>query len=155
MKKTITKLVAVLLAAVHILALCACGGSVSSSTPAKTDTPTLPEDETPKFNIYDYSVIYSNQLNTKATEAAEELALLMTGSEFNAKIDKVTDPTELEILIGETNRPESAEALALAKDGGFVWCGSFLGAIGDEKIIKKNQIVKKAVEEIGGSFYKH
>lgn len=42
-----------------------------------------------------------------------------------------------------------------AQGGGFIWSGGFLGAIGDQKIIKKNQILKKAVEEIGGSFYKH
>lgn len=43
----------------------------------------------------------------------------------------------------------------LAKDGGYVWCGNFLGAIGDEKIARKNAVLKKAVQEIGGSFYKH
>ena len=43
----------------------------------------------------------------------------------------------------------------LAKDGGFIWCGSFLGAIGDKSIEHKNAVLRAAVKEIGGNFYKH
>ena len=43
----------------------------------------------------------------------------------------------------------------LAKDGGYIWCGGFLGAIGDKTIEHKNAVVRQAVKEIGGSFYKH
>lgn len=41
-----------------------------------------------------------------------------------------------------------------APDGGYVWCGGFLGALGDQKIIHKNMVVMKAVDEIGHAFYK-
>ena len=120
MKALMKRLILVLLAGALSLALFACGETPSASTPKKTDPNTPPEDEIPEFDISKYSVIYSNQLNSKATEAAGTVALLLTGSDFNAMVDKVTDPTELEILIGQTNRPESEEALALAKDGGFI-----------------------------------
>lgn len=43
----------------------------------------------------------------------------------------------------------------LAKDGGFIWCGGFLGAIGDKSIEHKNAVLRAAVKELGGKFYKH
>ena len=39
--------------------------------------------------------------------------------------------------------------------GGFMWYGSFLGGSFDPEIKRKNEVVKKAVAEIGGSIYKH
>ena len=39
--------------------------------------------------------------------------------------------------------------------GGFMWYGSFLGGTRDPEIKRKNDVVKKAVEEIGHSIYKH
>ncbi|MCF0120649.1 MAG: veratrol--corrinoid protein metyltransferase [Oscillospiraceae bacterium] len=61
--------------------------------------------------------------------------------------DDVTDEQIYESVRATINR--------LAPNGGFLWCGGFLGAIGDEKIIHKNSVVKKAVDEIGKTFYKH
>lgn len=43
----------------------------------------------------------------------------------------------------------------LGGEGGYMWCGGFLGAIGDEKIKHRNAVVKQAVKEIGATFYKH
>ena len=42
----------------------------------------------------------------------------------------------------------------LAPGGGYVWCGGFLGAVGDEVIRHKNAVVKQAVLDIGSTFYK-
>ena len=43
----------------------------------------------------------------------------------------------------------------LAPNGGYMWCGAFLGAIGDEKVKRKNAVLKNAVKEISATFYKH
>ncbi len=40
-----------------------------------------------------------------------------------------------------------------APDGGYVFCGSFLGAIGDETVPIKNRWLWEAVEEYGKHFY--
>lgn len=61
--------------------------------------------------------------------------------------DNVTDEEIYESVRATMN--------AYAGEGGYMWCGGFLGAVGDEKIKHKNAVVKKAVEEIGHSFYKH
>jgi len=42
----------------------------------------------------------------------------------------------------------------LAPGGGYVFCGGFLGAIGDEEVRRKNGVLKEAVNKIGRSFYK-
>ena len=44
---------------------------------------------------------------------------------------------------------------AYGGEGGYMWCGGFLGAKGDERIMHMNKVVRQAVQEIGGSFYKH
>ncbi len=43
----------------------------------------------------------------------------------------------------------------LGEDGGFVWYGYFLGESSDPEIWRRNTVVRRAVEEYGGSFYKH
>ena len=42
----------------------------------------------------------------------------------------------------------------LAPGGGFMWLGGFLGPIDDEEIIRKNQVVSRAVYELGNIAYK-
>ena len=42
----------------------------------------------------------------------------------------------------------------LAPGGGFMWCGGFLGPIGDEEIRRKNSVLHGAVERLAHSFYK-
>ena len=41
-----------------------------------------------------------------------------------------------------------------AVGGGFIWAGGFMGPVGDPVTKRKNDQLGKAVEEIGGSFYK-
>jgi hypothetical protein len=118
--KNVVRFFAILLTLASILSVISCGGTPDVSTPKATEPQAPPDDEKDTIDLSEYSVVYSNQLNTKASEAATSVALALTGSEFKAKIDKITDPTELEILIGQTNRPESAEALELAADDTFV-----------------------------------
>ena len=41
----------------------------------------------------------------------------------------------------------------LAPDGGYCFLGSFLGAVGDERIKTKNDMLWKAVEELRYKYY--
>ncbi|MBE6913499.1 MAG: veratrol--corrinoid protein metyltransferase [Ruminococcaceae bacterium] len=61
--------------------------------------------------------------------------------------DDVTDEQIYESVRETMNR--------FAKGGGYIWCGGFLGAVGDEKIARKNAVVRRAVREIGADFYRH
>lgn len=60
--------------------------------------------------------------------------------------DDVTDEEIYESVRASINR--------LAPGGGYVFSGGFLGPIDDEKVRHKNAVVRKAVYEIGHSFYK-
>jgi hypothetical protein len=42
----------------------------------------------------------------------------------------------------------------LAAGGGFAWCGGFLGPVDDQAVAKKNQILRKYVDEKCRSYYK-
>ena len=44
---------------------------------------------------------------------------------------------------------------AYGGEGGYMWCGGFLGAKGDERIAHMNKVVREAVKEIGATFYQH
>ncbi|MDR1821208.1 MAG: veratrol--corrinoid protein metyltransferase [Oscillospiraceae bacterium] len=43
---------------------------------------------------------------------------------------------------------------SLAPDGGFAWCGGFLGAIDDKEVLRKNMVVMGEVTRYGHEFYK-
>lgn len=60
--------------------------------------------------------------------------------------DDVTDEEIYESVRDSVNR--------FAPGGGYVFCGAYLGALGDKEIIRKNKIVMGAIEEIGHNFYK-
>lgn len=113
MKIKFKRAFSVLLAIIQILLLAACGGAGGTETPKPTDPITPPAQETPSIDVTKYTVVYSNKLTSKTAEAATDLATDLTGSGFSARIDVISDPEEYEILIGQTNRPESADALAL------------------------------------------
>ncbi len=66
-------------------------------------------------------------------------------------------------IVGELSNPDVSEEVVKASvkesidkyapDGGYVFCGGFLGAIGDEKVPVKNRWLKEAVKEYGRHFY--
>ncbi len=85
----------------------------------------------------------------KAVKAKYGNKLVIAGG-WDAR-DRLLDPdvTEEEIY-------ESVKATfdMLAPGGGFVWCGSFLGPVDDQDIIRKNKILKGIVEEFSHKVYK-
>ena len=40
-----------------------------------------------------------------------------------------------------------------AKGGGFAWCGGYLGAVGDQEVIRKNKVLFEEVYRYGDAFY--
>ena len=92
------------------------------STPANNQTGTgTPEV---KYDLKDYAIVYSNKIGYYPTEAANALANNLAdefGKNYMPSPDAIAAEQECEILIGDTKRPESAEALELVKnDDSFV-----------------------------------
>ncbi len=77
----------------------------------------------------DYALIFSSDTNQSDQTLANELAKIVnagTGLNLRATPDTSTAETEFEILIGDTNREESAELLAMLNEYGssdtvYVW----------------------------------
>ena len=114
------RIIALILALVTVLSFAACGGKTpEASTPNQGNTPDTPSEQGSVHKLSEYSVVYSNKINYIATEAVGSLASALAdvkGEVTVANIDTITDPVAKEILVGDTNRPESAEALALLTD---------------------------------------
>ena len=136
MKNPLKKVLILLLALVMCASVVACGEKTPETSTPNQDTPTPdgPSTKEPVHKLVDYSVVYSNKASFFANEAVSALASTLStvkGETALANIDMITDPTDKEILIGDTNRPESAEAAALITDDAtFV-----IKTIGDKIVI--------------------
>lgn len=114
-----SKILALLLSVILVLSLVACDGKKPAETPGGNGGDTPPSDKTSQYELADYSIIYSNQLSNRTADAITSLASKLSdglGGEFIPAIDRITQETEKEILIGGTDRPESAEVLSLITD---------------------------------------
>ena len=158
--KNTNKLLALLLALVLLLSCIACGEKTpDGSTP---NTPDGPSDAPLVHDLSTYSIVYSNKVANRTTDAVTMLAANFSsdlGGEGIPFIDIITDPTENEILIGQTNRPESAEALeSLTADDTFVikTVGTkiVINAQSDELLISAINYFSKLVRENNYGFTK-
>ena len=122
MKTILKKVILIVLAAALVLPFAACGGKKPPETSgtSKNDTEgNNPGSEAPMYDIKDYAIVYTNKIGNPAVDAVASLATRLsegTGVEFIPMTDNITKPDQKEILIGNTTRPESAEALALLTD---------------------------------------
>ena len=140
MKNTVKKLLALLLAVIMTLSVVACGEKKPAGT-SGNEGGTTPDEKTHLYDLADYEIIYSNKLSNRAGDAVIALAAKVsdgTDVEKIPAIDRITDPVAKELLVGATDRPESAEALALVtNDDSFV-----IKTIGDKLVINaKNDMV--------------
>ncbi|MBE6739119.1 MAG: hypothetical protein E7565_02235 [Ruminococcaceae bacterium] len=121
------RIITLLLAIVMICSLCACAGkSVASNV----------DDE----GYFAYSIVRSGEgKNVTVEDAAKDLRAVMKDN-FECKISIAKDNAaedfdgNLEILVGETNREESDEALERLKKNRDNHAGDFIVAVIDDKI---------------------
>ncbi|MBQ2733215.1 MAG: prolyl oligopeptidase family serine peptidase [Clostridia bacterium] len=115
-----TRIIALLILAVMLLASCSQGGTADTPdtdpvTDALTDAPVNDIVISDAQKCY-YRTIIQTGSATTISEAATELKVNcyeITGNQLWVSRDGSEDPAENEILVGPTNRPESAE---IAKD---------------------------------------
>ena len=69
---------------------------------------------------------------------------------FNANVGELLDPDCSDEIIIETMR---ASVDRFAPDGGYAFMGSFVGAVDDEKVARKNLVLKRAAQEYCNTFY--
>lgn len=126
MKKERKRLVALFLALILLLSFAACGEKTPDNTTQNTpSTPNTPDDPAPDpdpeviYDLREYTVVYSHKIYMRTLDAVNALAATLSdelGIEYAPKIDAAAESTGKEILVGDTNRPESAQALALVTD---------------------------------------
>lgn len=102
--------IGLLLLSLCMAGLCACGdlGQNTPSDPTETESGSETKAEETKLNLTEYQIIYSVSASDKTKQAA---ALLGSKLGQAARPDSVS-VSEKEILIGDTNRAESATAKA-------------------------------------------
>ena len=117
------RLLALVLAILLVLPFAACGEDTPATTPNQGQNQNPPADEV-KYDLSKYAIVYSNKIGYYPTEATNALANTLAdkfGTSFMPSTDFIAAEQEFEILIGDTKRPESAEALALVtNDDSFV-----------------------------------
>lgn len=138
MKSRITLIAIFLMVAMLLPCLVACG-TQTVDTPQDTITTTSADTtESPKpidinlnnSAIENYSIVYSASeldFNLRAAEYVKDEILKLTGKELSVKLDTEATETDLEILVGLTNRAASADA-ASAELGDFEFIASAKGA---------------------------
>ncbi|MBO5295001.1 MAG: hypothetical protein J6B71_07160 [Clostridia bacterium] len=152
------KLLSILLVTVMLLSMlvaCQGGDDGKGTTPPKPQTTTAPKQEqTPegvleliKDGTVNYTIVYNrnqDEAYTLATRLRNEIKEYL-GANIYIRMDTEYDPDEttLEILLGNTNRPESQEALAQTprlKD-------YFVGVIGNKYVVAGNNeaMIEKAL----------
>ena len=118
MKKALSLLLVASLLLSTVLMLTSC---LPSDDGIQTD------DSTVSLDMSDYVLVYGSELTKGGKDAAALLAAelkYLTGTKISAWIDHddAENADECEILIGETSRPESAEALNRIQGSGWIIC---------------------------------
>lgn len=146
MKNTIVRILSLVLAILLALPLAACGED-AATTPKKTaQKPSTDEAKEPMHDLSDYVIIYGNKIHDRALDATGTLSALLEaklGKRFFPTGDLMPKTTEKEILIGNTNRPESAEVLELLTgDDAYV-----IKTVGEKIVInaKDDQLLVMAI----------
>ena len=119
MKKKTIRVLSLILAILFALPLAACGEDTATTPKKTTQKPSV--DETPErlHDLSKYSVVHPIYASDVVIDGATEISNFIfdgTGVKAKVNIDKITDPEAKEILVGDTNRPESAEVAALLTD---------------------------------------
>ena len=124
MKKAFAFIILITLLSVFALSSCR---SDSSTDTTNAEESTTSEQIIPITVVKDkktaYVIIYPEKGTREERSFALELSVAIkkaTGAKIGYGADKKTEPTEHEILIGNTSRPETAQAIALMGDNDYI-----------------------------------